>query len=64
MTSEANQNNKRIFSIFVTFMKLLRPDVDNVSTNVAEIKNKCLKNLHPGICQNVLKTDSFTFVYF
>ena len=45
------------------FVKLLRTDINHVSANVADIMNKCLQNLHPGICQNVLKTDSFSFMY-
>jgi len=64
MGSEANQNNKRILRIFVIFVKLLQTDVYHVSANVAEINNKCLQNPHPGICQNVWKTDSFSFIYF
>jgi hypothetical protein len=61
--SEANQNNKKIFLIFVIFVKLLRGDISQVPANVAEIKNKWLQNLHPGVSHSVFKTDSFRFIY-
>ena len=64
MGSEANQLNKRILRIFVIFVKLPLGNVDHVPANFAEIKNKWLQNLHTGVCHNVLKTDSFCFIYF
>ena len=63
MGSEANQRNKRIFRIFVIFVKLPLGNVDHVPANVAKIKNKWLQILHPGVCHNVLKTESFSFIY-